>query len=308
MRLEQAANPHFARHETFHPRYGWFRKAFIFIDEDENIFNDENATVRIGVGKNMVRSIRFWGLASKLIEEVKEHSRRYRLTTTEVGNNLFGPSGWDQYMEMPGTLWLIHWHLLSPLSRLPVWWLAFNEFNAIEFTDEDLENFIIRHLTQNSEWNCPSVSTVKKDVSTLLRSYCVANKAIYTGLEEALDSPLRELKLIGFSHDGMKYRFAFDEKPTLPPEVLVYALLDFVSSSKNSASTANISRLANESGAPGKAFKLTEFQIIEKIETVIKRYPNIKLASTAGATQLTWSGDPKQISYVVINDYYCSMN
>ena len=28
MRLVDAASPMFARHETFHPRYGWFRKAY----------------------------------------------------------------------------------------------------------------------------------------------------------------------------------------------------------------------------------------------------------------------------------------
>ena len=30
MRLVDAALPMFARHETFHPRYGWFRKAYWF--------------------------------------------------------------------------------------------------------------------------------------------------------------------------------------------------------------------------------------------------------------------------------------
>ena len=28
MRLVEAAKPTFARHETFHPRYCWFRKAY----------------------------------------------------------------------------------------------------------------------------------------------------------------------------------------------------------------------------------------------------------------------------------------
>ena len=68
MRLVQAAAPVFARHETFHPRYGWFRKAYSCTTADPTIFSRDDAPVRIGVGKNMVRSIRFWGLAAKLIE------------------------------------------------------------------------------------------------------------------------------------------------------------------------------------------------------------------------------------------------
>ena len=56
MRLSEAAEPTFARHETFHPRYGWFRKAVAFSAGDPGIFTREDAPVRIGVGKNMVRS------------------------------------------------------------------------------------------------------------------------------------------------------------------------------------------------------------------------------------------------------------
>ena len=38
----------FARHETFHPRYGWFRTACA---EDGSVFNREDTPVQIGVGK-----------------------------------------------------------------------------------------------------------------------------------------------------------------------------------------------------------------------------------------------------------------
>ena len=31
----------FARHETFHPRYGWFRKAYAFVADEGNDFNQE---------------------------------------------------------------------------------------------------------------------------------------------------------------------------------------------------------------------------------------------------------------------------
>ena len=56
MRLVEATEPTFARHETFHPRYGWFRKAYTFVSKDAHIFLRDDATVQIGVGKNMVRA------------------------------------------------------------------------------------------------------------------------------------------------------------------------------------------------------------------------------------------------------------
>ena len=92
MRLVDAAKPTFARHETFHPRYGWFRKAYRFAAADPHIFSREDAPVRIGVGKNMVRAIRFWGLAAKLIEVDQGSSNRRTpgLVPTPRGHALFG--------------------------------------------------------------------------------------------------------------------------------------------------------------------------------------------------------------------------
>ncbi|MEI7888664.1 MAG: DUF4007 family protein, partial [Actinomycetes bacterium] len=65
MRLDASCSPQFARHETFYPRYGWVKKSVDAAAKDPNLFNDENAVVELGVGKNMVRSIRYWGLAYK---------------------------------------------------------------------------------------------------------------------------------------------------------------------------------------------------------------------------------------------------
>ena len=38
-----SAKPTFARHETFHPRYGWFRKAYAVTKQDPQIFTREDA-------------------------------------------------------------------------------------------------------------------------------------------------------------------------------------------------------------------------------------------------------------------------
>ena len=88
MRLVDATEPMFARHETFHPRYGWFRKAYSHVAADPHVFSREDAPVQIGVGKNMVRAIRFWGRAAKLID-VDRRSSKHR--TPRSGSHLPGP-------------------------------------------------------------------------------------------------------------------------------------------------------------------------------------------------------------------------
>ncbi|EKD09459.1 DUF4007 family protein [Limnospira platensis] len=64
----QSPNPVFARHETFHPRFGWLKKGFDQSEKDDRIFLAEDAPVRLGVGKNMVRSLRYWCQAFKILE------------------------------------------------------------------------------------------------------------------------------------------------------------------------------------------------------------------------------------------------
>ncbi|MBS3993799.1 MAG: DUF4007 family protein [Bacteroidetes bacterium] len=49
----------FSGHDSFQCRQLWLKKGYDYIQEGKN-FNDEDAVVQLGVGKNMVSSIRFW--------------------------------------------------------------------------------------------------------------------------------------------------------------------------------------------------------------------------------------------------------
>jgi hypothetical protein len=51
----------FSGHETFPCRYAWLSKAVKALEHRLKIFADEDdAMVELGVGKNMMRAIRFW--------------------------------------------------------------------------------------------------------------------------------------------------------------------------------------------------------------------------------------------------------
>ena len=302
MRLVEAAKPTFARHETFHPRYGWFRKAYAATKCDPHIFIREDAPALIGVGKNMVRAIRFWGLAAKLIDE----DRPSGWVPTKFGHALFGKSGWDPYMEDPGTLWLLHWQLLAPPSLLPVWWIAFNEFHAVEFTDEVLDHAVTVGLDSVGEWKKPHPSSVRKDVNALLRTYAPAERSKRSGhsIDDRLDCPLRELGLIRRSQATGSYRFVLGEKPTLPPAIVSYAVLDYLAYTKTGGNTATLSRLAHEPGAPGHAFKLTEADLFTALQQTATTTDALELASPTGVPQLSWSGNLADVANEVLSSYY----
>ena len=69
-------NPVFARHETFHPRFGWLKKGYDKVSDDQEVFSKKDAPVVLGVGKNMVKAIRYWCIAFKIIEEKRVKGKK----------------------------------------------------------------------------------------------------------------------------------------------------------------------------------------------------------------------------------------
>lgn len=305
MRLTEAAVPVFARHETFHPRYGWFRKAYRSVADDAHVFDAEDAPVRIGVGKNMVRAIRFWGLAAGLIEpDSASRLRRKPIERTSFGDRLFADQGWDPWMEDPGTLWLLHWRLLATPCQLPVWWLAFNEFHPIEFTDDDLEDAVAAQLDANADWKTPHRSSVAKDVSALLRTYAPQERTKRTSIDDVLDCPLRELNLIRRATAPGRYRFILGTKPTLPSEVATAAALEYAAETVTGSKSIAVSRLAQDPGSPGKAFKLNEMELLAALEPMVRRRKRLQLTSGTGAHVFSWSGSPAVLANSILDRYY----
>lgn len=69
--------------------------------------------VSLGIGKNMVRSAKFWAEAAQVIEEREGGGHQ----VTPFGHELQSEEGWDAYLEYPETLWLLHWKIATHPSR-----------------------------------------------------------------------------------------------------------------------------------------------------------------------------------------------
>ena len=193
---------------------------------------------------------------------------------------------------------------MAPPSRLPVWWLAFNDFDAVEFDDSNLDLAVETQLEAVSSWKTPHPSSRKKDVRALLRTYGPPVRSARTSIDDILDCPLRELNLIEVSAATGRYRFTLGPKPTLPSEVVAYAALDYIARTGTSGNTVTLSRLAYESGAPGRVFKLTETELSQALEPTLDQSDALDLVTPTGASQLSWRGDPTRIAVDVLNSYY----
>ena len=93
----------FSGHESFPCKTLWLKKGYDFVVAG-NDFNSPEAVVGLGVGKNMVASIRFWLKAFGVTDNDK---------ITWLGDYLFDEiSGKDKYLEDIATLWLLHFNLV----------------------------------------------------------------------------------------------------------------------------------------------------------------------------------------------------
>ena len=309
MQLSEAAEPVFARHETFHPRYGWFRKAYVAATADPRVFASEDAPVRLGVGKNMVRAIRFWGLAAKVVVEVPDpEAQTGRKPTivkpTRFGEALFGEDGWDPWMEDPASLWLLHWRLLARPCRLPVWWLALCDFNAVEFEVEDLGRSVMTQLRSVPDWKEPSESAVEKDLSAFMRTYGPTSRTGRETVDDAADCPLRELRLVGRSEATGAHRYKLGLKPTLASAVAAHAVLDWIARTGLTGQTITLERIVAESGSPASVFKLNAFDLFTALTPAVEVADSLDFTTPTGVPQLSWKGDADVVAAELLSEHY----
>lgn len=288
-------NPVFANHETFHPRFGWLKKGFDAARKTPEIFLQDDAPVRLGVGKNMVRSIRYWCTAFKILDKNN--------LLTEFGSNLLEENGWDPYLEDPASLWLLHWNLLKPTCEAAAWYYIFNIFRDLEFTRDDMLAGI-KDYTNIFNKNIAESSLIK-DVTCILRMYASQNLINgNTPIEDSIDCPFTELNLIRTI--GNIYQFKIGAKANLPASIIVASCLEYANLVSHETKTIVISRLLYEEGSPGIVFKLTESILCEAIETVAKRFNSIILSDTAGLIQLSFTEEPDILSKEILEQYYNS--
>ena len=272
----------FSGHQSFPFRYPWLPKGVQHLSERPDLFARDDAFVILGVGKNMVRSIRHWCTATGVFDRV-DHRGAVRIS--ELGRALLDRGGWDPYLEDPGTLWLLHWRLVSRPSPASTWHLAFTRLNADSFTREELADGLFE-FTGGSSGAQTTHASLRRDVDVFLRSYVPSQtKGASRSAEETFDCPLVELGLLIQDTERGPYRFARGQKPTLPDEVFAHALLEYWNNAAEGGRTLSFEKLMHGAGGPGGAFKLSENALSERLEH-LPEWTGLAYDETAGMRTL----------------------
>lgn len=262
--LERAS---FSGHETFPFRYTWLKKAIDHVSEDATIFGQDDAMVRLGVGKNMVQAIRHWSMVTGVVEEDPEvaNNRGRSLRVTQLGGLLLADDGWDPYLEDPASLWLLHWQITNSPEQATTWFWVFNRLGRVEFTREELTSELLRLIEQHN-WSRVAESSVKRDVDTFVRTYTAPRLTKRTIVEDTLDCPLVDLGLLNMGADGETLTLRRADHATLPTEVFVYGLIEFLRAREHSARTLSLEELLFAPGSPGRVFSLNEAGALRRLD------------------------------------------
>lgn len=278
----------FSGHETFHCRPFWLKKGHDFLDQQRR-FNDEDAVVSLGVGKNMVTAIRFWMRAFEMADESG---------LTDLGKKLLRDGGWDPYLEDVGSLWLLHYHLVKG-QHASIAHIIFTELRdrVPEFTVKQFADFVTNEKIKANR------KTLQKDFGVFVRNYRDKEEDEV----DDLGGLLADLELVSVTkveaadEADRKARKLFyierKRRATLPPRVLLYAILD----SLPTGLSLSMSTIMTE---VGKAFALDKEGMTELLAEVEKLYSKkgVTFTRNSGVYELQFKARPEKWS--ILADHY----
>lgn len=283
----------FSGHESFPCRFLWLKKGYDFIKSGES-FRSNDAALKLGVGKNMVVSIKYWLDAFGLTDE--------KNTGKDFAQFLFDEKdGKDPYLEYIGSLWLLHIKLIME-SKASIYSIFFNDFllTRVEFTKEQLVSFLKTKAIENDQ-NVAD-NTLSKDINVLIKTYVPSGSTSKT-YEDDLMSLFFELNLIkemeSFDKGSEKY-YNIEKRDyrAIPKEIFLSTIL----LNKNYGKIISFNELLHSFNSPGNIFLLTSQGLLDKIKELQENYDFIEYKEDAGVRVLQITRDVSFLN--ILEGYY----
>lgn len=286
----------FSGHDSFQCRQLWLKKGFDFIQEGQS-FNNEDSVVKLGVGKNMVSSIRYWMKAFNIIDSKDQ--------LTEFGIRLFdSKEGYDPFLEDDASLWLLHYQLVNN-DLASTYNIIFNELRKekLFFNKSTYLNYLKRR--RETEQTLPfNENTLDVDFTVFIRMYQHSQAA--KDIEDSFSGLLSDLELLKTvlvdnpTGKGKveQYQIENTERSQMPNAVLLYAILD----NPNYGKSISLNAIEYEASSPGSIFAMNRSGLTNKILEITSENENITFTDHAGIKELQFKKKPN--AYSILDTYY----
>jgi hypothetical protein len=280
----------FSGHETFALRSTWLKKAFDLLIETPDLFFQEDSFVRLGVGKNMAQSIRYWGRVCGVFERAPDEPRH---VITDLGRKLLSDDGWDPFLTTPAASWLLHWNIAARPEAAFTWYYTFNLLKGGEWTIDGLAQQIQGYIRAHNLRE-PSDVTLKRDITCMLDCYRQPGENyIQQQGEDVLLCPLTRLGLIQeIPGQRGSYYLVSGEQESLPDALVAYAILSMLR--VLGRQTIAFSDLAYAPRSPGRIFRLEEDALLRRLQRLDE--------VTGGRAYYTDQAGIRQIAWLNVNE------
>ena len=280
----------FSGHDSFQCRQLWLKKGYDYVQLGKN-FNDEDAVVRLGVGKNMVSSIRFWLKAFNVIDN--------NGIPTEFGKRLFDDeTGNDPFLENEASIWLLHYQLVKN-GFASIYSIIFNEFRKEKqfFNKETFVNYVKRIGESNPDLNF-NENTVAKDFIVFVNLY--KNDHENKDVEDSFSGILSEIELLKSTGKGKNEQLYIEnnERDNLSEAVVLYAILD----NPSYGNSISLNSLEFAINSPGSIFALSRSGLMNKISEIVSENEDIIFTDQAGIKELQFKNKPN--ANTILGKYY----
>lgn len=244
----------YGQHQSFYLRINWLRKAIKQLEDDNKFLYKDDAAEQIGLGKNMVQSLRYWVVATGIVEIDNRAEQNISPFGRLMSEN-------DPYMEMVDTVSIVHYHLVDDMEPSTAWYWYFNHYTKKSATKEEIVDDFLFWLEKN-EPGKPSANSIKRDIDCLVRLYCDKGKA--EDPEEVIQSPLSVIGLLledktVITKRNLKYT-------DVGLSALMYTLL--VYRSRFEVSQLSVEEIQKKDFLWGKVYNLPRNEIIKALDAL----------------------------------------
>lgn len=266
-------------HETFSIRKNWLAKGISVLQKDPMVFTDKSLVPmdKLGIGRNMVTSLRYWLKALGITRETRDPKTKKNLTVlTELGEIIAQN---DPYVEESGTLWTLQYKLATNRENATSWYFFFNEFLQNEFSKDDFVGALQNFDRMNG--GTTASSSFESDFECLVNTYMSrfrSSKEIDP--EDNIESPFAELGLIDCINSAKKiYRKVTPSSRNIPPLIVFYALS--LEAENYPGFEIPLSDIQNKKFSIGKAFNLDSIALMD-ILGILENRNLLRIIRTAG--------------------------
>lgn len=250
------------KHGSFYLRSGWGTKIIQAVEADDMIFspaNEQEAVDRIGLGRVMIKALRYWADASGLTTEEKVQGG-----ISERGTDLFDLlEANDRYFQKPGSLLLLHRNIALNEENATAWYWAFNEFDKQAFTKEEFVDGLHYFLAVN-EMSIKKAA-VDKEFNCFKNTYLADKKFdIKTVMDEDTYPFFGSLHLLRVNEDK-KFEKTYLTKAEMPLQILIYAIAKDNPEESGHRGQISIDKIMEEKRQVGRYFPMRYSKLIDML-------------------------------------------